>query len=444
MFETLANKLQNTFDSLTGRGSLSENDVEAALREIRLALLEADVALPVVKQIVATVRTEAVGEKVLKSVTPGQQVVKIVHEALITALGEGATLNLNAAPPVVILMCGLQGSGKTTTTGKLAKVLKDQHKKDVLLASLDIYRPAAQEQLQTLAERVGVTGLPIVAGEKPIEITKRALAEARRQSKDVLILDTAGRLELDADLMDELQQVRALANPTETILVADALTGQVAVQVATAFNEQVGITGLILTRIDGDGRGGAALSMRAVTGVPIKFLGLGEGMDALETFRPEGLASRILGQGDVVALVEKAQAAVNEDDAKQLEEKLMSGKKLDFNDMKKQLKMMKRMGGMTGMLGLLPGLNKLKDKVDPSKLDDKVLVHQMAVIDSMTPAERRQPQLLNAKRRKRIAAGAGLEVSDVNKLVKMVEQMDKMSKMMKKMGGMGALSKLMK
>lgn len=444
MFETLANKLQTTFDSLTGRGSLSENDVEAALREIRLALLEADVALPVVKQIIATVRTEAVGEKVLKSVTPGQQVVKIVHEALIEALGEGATLNLNAAPPVVILMCGLQGSGKTTTTGKLAKVLKDQHKKDVLLASLDIYRPAAQEQLQTLAERVGVTGLPIVADEKPIEITKRAMAAARQQSKDVLILDTAGRLELDADLMDELQQVRALANPTETILVADALTGQVAVQVATAFNEQVGITGLILTRIDGDGRGGAALSMRAVTGVPIKFLGLGEGMDALETFRPEGLASRILGQGDVVALVEKAQAAVNEDDAKQLEEKLMSGKKLDFNDMKQQLKMMKRMGGMTGMLGLLPGLNKLKDKVDPSKLDDKVLVHQMAVIDSMTPAERRQPQLLNAKRRKRIAAGAGLEVSDVNKLVKMVEQMDKMSKMMKKMGGVGALSKLMK
>ncbi len=439
MFQTLTDRLASVFDKLKSRGLLSEQDVADALREVRRALLEADVALPVVKKLLNIVKEKAVGEKILGAVSPGEQVIKIVHDALLEVLGEGEPLNLSVTPPAVVLMCGLQGSGKTTTTAKLAKLLKDKENKSVLLASLDIYRPAAQQQLQTLAQKVDVGFVDIIDGEKPLEITKRALKQAKSESYDVLFLDTAGRLELDDDLMGELEAVRDVAKPSETLLVADSLTGQVAVQVAAAFQEKIGVTGIVLTRIDGDGRGGAALSMRDVTGVPIKYLGLGEGVEAIEAFRPQGLADRILGMGDVVALVTKMQEVVKEDEAKALEEKILSGQKMTLNDLKKQLKMMSRMGGMANMMKMIPGIGKLAKKVDASKLDDKVLVHQIAVIDSMTKEERRNPAILNAKRRKRIAAGCGLEVKDVNKLIKMHEQMSKMTKMMRKMGGKGKL-----
>lgn len=447
MFENLTDRLSATFTKLRGRGLITEQDVTNALREMKRALLEADVALSVVKHIQTLVQERAVGDKVLKSVTPGQQVIKVVHDAILEVLGEAAPLNLNVAPPAVVLMCGLQGSGKTTSTGKLAKYLSTRDKKSVLVASLDVYRPAAQAQLATLAEQANVESLPIVEGEKPLEITKRALAAAKKGSFDVLFLDTAGRTELDEALMAELIAIKKLANPAEILLVADALTGQTAVEIATAFKTAVDVTGLLLTRMDGDGRGGAALSMRYVTGVPIKYIGLGERLTAddcgLDVFRPDGIASRILGEGDVVALVDKMQAAVNEDDAAALEEKMMSGQRLDMNDLKKQFKMMQKMGGMGGMLKLLPGMGKIKNKLDDAKLDNKVLVHQTAIIDSMTKQERHDPSVLNAKRRKRIAAGCGLEVSDVNKLVKMYEQMAKMTKMMKKQGGMSGMMNML-
>lgn len=445
MFDSLSKNLSSVFSRLNSRGSLSASDVNDALREVRLALLEADVALPVVKQVIARVREEAVGEKVLKAIKPGEQVIKIVHDALVDVLGDAAPLNILSAPPVVILMCGLQGSGKTTTAGKLAKLLKEKEQKDVLLASLDIYRPAAQEQLQMLAERVGVRMLDIREGEKPKAITERALKEARTTSADVLILDTAGRTELDDAMMAELKEVYKLSAPAEVLLVADALTGQIAVNIAEAFKAAVAPTGIVLTRVDGDGRGGAALSMRYVTGVPIKFVGMGEGLDKLEVFRPKGMAERILGMGDVVALVEKMQAAVEEDDAKALEKKLMSGKKMDMNDIRRQIKMMQRMGGLGGMLNLLPGMGHIKDKVNESNIDHKkTMIHQLAIIDSMTKAERANPTILNAKRRKRIAAGAGQEVSAVNKVVKMHEQMNQMTKLLGKAGGVSALGNMLK
>jgi len=447
MFENLTDRLSSTFSKLRGKGLITEQDVTDALREMKRALLEADVALPVVKHIQNLVQERAVGDKILKSVTPGQQVIKVVHDAILEVLGDAAPLNLNVAPPAIVLVCGLQGSGKTTTTGKLAKYLVTKDKKSVLVASLDVYRPAAQAQLATLAEQAGVESLPIVDGEKPLDITKRALNAAKKGSYDVLFLDTAGRTELDDALMAELVGIKELANPSEILLVADALTGQTAVEIATAFKDAVDVTGLVLTRMDGDGRGGAALSMRYVTGVPIKYIGLGERLTAddcgLDVFRPEGIASRILGEGDVVALVDKMQAAVNEDDAAAFEEKMMSGQRLDMNDLKKQFKMMQKMGGMGGMLKLLPGMGKIKNKLDEAKMDNKVLIHQTAIIDSMTKAERVQPEILNAKRRKRIAAGCGLEVSDVNKLVKMYEQMAKMTKMMKKQGGMAGMMNML-
>lgn len=444
MFNQLADRLKGTFDKLSGRGTLSEADVEKALREVRVALLEADVALPVIKKFMAHVREQAVGEDVLKSIKPGEQVVKIVHDSLLEVLGEGEDLNLNTQPPAVILMAGLQGSGKTTTAGKLAYRLVNKQNKKVLLASTDIYRPAAQEQLQTLASKVGCDFMPIENGEKPVSITERALRKARTEGFDVLIVDTAGRLELDDELMHELIAVRNTCKPVETLLVTDSLIGQAAANVAKAFHEAVGVSGIVLTRVDGDGRGGAALSMREVTGQPIKFIGLGEGIDALQPFHPQSIADRILGMGDVVSLVEKAQAAMEGDDAKELEEKLMSGKSFDLNDLKKQMKMMRRMGSMKGMLDMLPGMGKLKSKVDPSKLDDKVIIHQMAIIDSMTPGERKNPDILNARRRQRIAKGAGVEVSAVNKLIKMHQQMGKAMKMMHKMGGPAAMMNMMK
>ncbi|MBI1308286.1 MAG: signal recognition particle protein [Proteobacteria bacterium] len=461
MFEFISEKLGKAFGALGGKALLTEADVDAALRELRVGLLEADVALPAIKHLVGLVRERAVGEAVLKGVNPGQQVVKIVYDAMVELLGgqergtrneERGGLDLRAVPPAVILMAGLQGGGKTTTAGKLAKWLKETQGKSVYLASLDVYRPAAIEQLSVLAGKVGVEVLESDSTDVMAR-AKAALAAAKKASADVLILDTAGRLTLDDEMMAELVKVRDLAKPVATLLVADGQTGQVAVEVAKGFHEALGrkergtrneergsggLTGLVLTRMDGDARGGAALSMRFVTGVPIYFLGLGEGIAAFEVFRPESLAGRILGQGDVVSLVEKVQAAAKEEDAQAMEKKLLSGQKLDFNDMKKQFVMMKKMGGMAGMLEMLPGMGAIKSKIDASKLDDKVMLRQVAVIDSMTKAERRNPLLLNARRRMRIAKGAGVTVQDVNKLVKMQEQMNKVAKMMRS-GGLAQL-----
>ena len=440
MFDQLSGRLDGVFKKLTGRGVLSEKDIDAAMREIRIALLEADVALPVIKTLIKKVKEDAVGEKVLKSIKPGEQVVKIVNDKLVEILGEGEGLNLATQPPAVVMMVGLQGSGKTTTTGKIAKRLKEKEKKKVLLASLDIYRPAAQQQLQTLADRTGVDGLEIVEGQKPVEIAKRALKAAKTGGYDVLFLDTAGRLEIDEDLMAELETVKQLVNPVETLLVVDSLTGQVAVNVAKTFHERIGITGNVLTRIDGDGRGGAALSMREMTGCPIKFLGMGEGLGALEVFRPESMANRILGMGDVVSLVEKVQEATSEEDMMGMMEKMLSGQ-FDLNDMKKQMKMMQRMGSLKGMMKLIPGVSKMAKQLDQANVDDKMVVHQIAIIDSMTKLERKNPSILNAKRRQRIAKGCGLEVSAVNKLIKSHQQMQKMMKKMQS-GGMGGLGSM--
>lgn len=439
MFGQLSGRLKGVFDRLSGRGRLSEADVDSALRDIRIALLEADVSLPVIKRLLAQVRVRAVGEEVLKSITPGQQIIKIVHDELVDVLGEGEDLNLRAQPPVVVLMVGLQGSGKTTSTAKLAKHLRTRQNKKPLVASLDVYRPAAQEQLAVVASQAGVDSVAIIAGQKPVDIAKRALDEARKGGYDVLLLDTAGRLQIDDSMMAELVALRDLAKPTETLLVADSLTGQAAVDIADAFHKQVGVTGIILTRIDGDGRGGAALSMREVTGRPIKFLGTGEGLDGLTPFSPKRMVGRILGMGDVVELVERAQEAFDQGEAEALQAKLAKGR-FDLNDLRKQMGMMRKMGSMKGMLDLLPGMGKIKDKIDPSKLDDKVIIHQMAIIDSMTAQERRHPDLMNARRRKRVAAGAGVTVHDVNKLLK---SFDQMRKMMKKMGGLGGLANMM-
>lgn len=430
MLEFIQEKLGKALAGLTGKGLLTEADVDAALRELRVSLLEADVALPAIKHLMATVRERAVGEAVLKGANPGQQVVKIVYDALVELLGEAAPLTLNVAPPAVILMCGLQGGGKTTTSGKLAKWLQESQKKRVMLASLDVYRPAAIEQLSILAEKSGAVDFVHDSMDVMVR-AKAALVAAKKQSVDVLIVDTAGRLAVDENLMAELENVRDLVKPAASLLVADGQTGQIAVEVAKAFHERIALTGLVLTRMDGDARGGAALSMRHITGVPIVFLGMGEQLGALEAFRPDGLAGRILGQGDVVALVQKMQTAAASEDGAKLEQKLMSGKSLDMNDLKKQMLMMKKMGGMSGMLDMLPGMGALKGKLDASKVDDNVIKHQIAVIDSMTAAERKNPIILNAKRRIRIAKGCGLTVHDVNKVVKMHEQMNQMTKMMK-------------
>ncbi len=453
MFEALGDRLGGVFDTLTGRGALTERDVDLAMREIRKALLEADVALPVVKDFVAKVRAEAVGEKVIKSVKPGQQVVKIVNDALIQTLGgtlsddeadldeirKASELNLNAKPPVVILMAGLQGSGKTTTTGKLAKFLKERAKKKVMLASLDTNRPAAMDQLGMLAEQSGTEFLPIIKGQSAVEIASRALKEAAKAGIDVLFLDTAGRTTINEELMAEVIEVARVAQPTETLLVADALTGQDAVETARRFNEALPLTGLVLTRIDGDGRGGAALSMRAVTGLPIKFLGTGEKLDGLEAFDAERMAGRILGQGDVVALVEKASQIIDEKEAARAAEKMAKGE-FDLDDLANQLGQMKKLGGMGGLMKLMPGMGKVKKQLDAAGgVDDKLLDQQRAIILSMTPWERKNPKLIKASRKKRIAAGSGMSVQDVNKLLKMHRQMSDMMKKMGK-GGMAGMA----
>jgi len=439
MFENLTTRLGGVFDRLRRRGALSEADVGEALREIRVALLEADVALPVVKDFVAGIKERAVGQEVIRSITPGQQIVKIVNDRLIELLGGAEHVGLElGSPPSVVLMCGLQGSGKTTTSGKLALRLKNRERKKVLLASLDVQRPAAQKQLQVLAEQTGVGHLPIVPGQNPVEITQRALDTAHREGYDVVILDTAGRLQIDDDLMNELAEVKLLAEPQETLLVADGLTGQTAVDVARAFNDEIGVDGIVLTRMDGDARGGAALSMRHITGKPIKFVGVGEKLDQLEPFVAERIAGRILDMGDVVSLVEKAVENIDRDEAEKLARKVQKGR-FDLADYRAQLVQMKKMGGMQGMLSALPGVQKIKKQLDEKKVDERVFVRQTAIIDSMTPLERRDPDKLNASRKRRIAKGSGTTVQDINQLLKQHRQMQDMMKQMKKMGGLQSL-----
>ena len=435
MFEALSDKLSGVFDKLRRRGALSETDVTEALREVRLALLEADVALEVVRDFIAKVRERAIGVEVLRSVSPGQQVVKIVNDALIEALGgAGAVeINLNAVPPVAILMAGLQGSGKTTTSGKLALRLKDKQRKKVLLASLDTQRPAAQLQLQQLAERAGVASLEIIPFQSPVQIARRAMDTARREVFDVVILDTAGRLSIDEALMAELKEIRDATNPAETLLVVDAMTGQDAVNTAKAFNEALGVTGIVMTRMDGDARGGAALSMRAITGAPIKLTGTGEKLDALEDFHPERVAGRILGMGDIVGLVERAAETIDQAEAEKLAKKMAKGT-FDLEDYASQLKQIGKMGSISGILGMLPGISKVKAQMADANLDTAIFKRQAAIISSMTIKEKRNPDILKASRKKRIAAGSGTSVQEVNKLLK---QFDDMSTMMKKMSKMG-------
>ncbi|MGQ7829327.1 signal recognition particle protein [Altererythrobacter sp. Z27] len=443
MFDNLSDRLGNVFDRLRGRGALSEQDVRDAMREVRVALLEADVALPVARRFIDNVTEKAVGQDVLRSITPGQQVVKIVNDELVEMLGgaEVEGLQLDAKPPVVIMMVGLQGSGKTTTTAKLGKLLKEKHGKKALMASLDVQRPAAQEQLKVLGEQVEVATLPIVPGQQPVDIARRAMEAARLQAVDVLLLDTAGRLHVDEALMAEMKAVAGVSAPKEVLLVVDSLTGQDAVNVAQSFSGEVPLTGVVLTRMDGDARGGAALSMRHVTGKPIKFAGTGEKLDAIEAFDPKRVAGRILGMGDVVSLVEKAAATIKEEDAEALAKRMAKGQ-FDLNDLRTQLRQMQSMGGLGMLAGMMPGMKKAKAALAASGMDDKVLVHMDAIIGSMTPKERARPELLNAKRKKRVAAGSGTEVQEVNKVLKMHQEMSRAMKQIKKMGGLKGLGAL--
>jgi signal recognition particle subunit SRP54 len=440
MFESLSDRLSGIFDRITGRGALSEADVAEALREVRRALIEADVALDVVKSFVDRVRHKAVGAAVIRSVKPGQMVVKIVHDELVETLGaEAVPVDLNAPAPVPLMMVGLQGSGKTTTTAKLAKRFSEKLKKKVLMASLDTRRPAAQEQLRVLGEQVEVATLPIVAGQSPVEIANRAMNAGRLGGYDVVMLDTAGRTHVDEPLMREMAEIEAATSPHEVLLVADSLTGQDAVNVARSFSERVGVTGIVLTRVDGDGRGGAALSMRAVTGKPIKLIGTGEKMDALEDFHPGRIADRILGMGDIVSLVEKAAENIDAEKARAAAQKLKKGE-FDLEDLADQLRQMQKIGGMTGILGMMPGVGKIKNQLAAAGLDDKVIPRQLAIISSMTRTERNKPAVMNASRKRRVASGSGTEVQDVNKLLKMHRQMsDMMKKLGRGKGGLGAL-----
>lgn len=434
MFESLQERLGSILNTLTGRGALSEQDVAAALREVRRALIEADVSLDVVRNFTDRVREKAVGAEILKSIKPGQMVVKIVHDELVEMLGtEGVSIDLNAPAPVVIMMVGLQGSGKTTTSAKIAKRLSTRQNKKILMASLDTRRPAAQEQLRQLGEQVGIPTLPVIPEQTPVEIAARAVEAAKLGGHDVVILDTAGRTHIDEPLMVEMAQIKAKSAPHEILLVADSLTGQDAVNLARSFDERVGITGIVLTRMDGDGRGGAALSMRAVTGKPIKAVAVGEKMDALEEFHPRRIADRILGMGDIVSLVEKASETIDQEKAAALAKKMQAGK-FDMNDLSDQLKQMKKMGGMGGLMGMLPGIGKMKDQIAAAGLDDKVFDRQIAIISSMTKAERTNPDLLKHSRKQRIAKGSGSTAADINKLLKMHRGM---ADMMKAMGGKG-------
>ena len=442
MFESLTDKLSGVFARITSRGVLNDKDIDEAMREIRVALLEADVALPVVKDFVARVKEDARGEKLVRSIQPGQLVVKIVHDELVKLLGaEDGDLNLNVVPPAVILMAGLQGSGKTTSSAKLAKMLGKNRK--VLLASLDVYRPAAQEQLEQLARQIGGHSLPIVNGEKPLAITGRALDVAKKGGFDVLILDSAGRLHIDDALMEELQAVKKLASPAETLLVADAMMGQDACNVAREFNEKLGVTGIVLTRIDGSSRAGAALSMRMIAGVPVKYLGTGEKTDEMEEFHADRIAGRILGQGDVVSLVERAIEKVDREEADKMAARMMKGK-FDLEDLLSQLRQIQKLGSLGGIMGMIPGLSKFKNQIADAGIGDALIKKQEAIILSMTKAERKNPDIIKASRKKRIAAGSGVEVHDVNKLLKQYEQMASMMKKMGRGGGFGGLASMMK
>ncbi len=435
MFDTLTERLGKVFDGLTRRGALSEADVTAALREVRVALLEADVALPVVRDLIAAVQERAVGQEVLKSVTPGQTVIKIVHDHLVETLGsEGVEIDLNAPSPVPVLVVGLQGSGKTTTTAKLASYLTEKQGKKVIMASLDVRRPAAQEQLRVLGDQALISTLDIKLGEMPVDIARRAMDRGRREGYDVVLLDTAGRLAVDDEMMDEAVAIRDAVKPHETLLVADAMTGQDAVNTGQAFHEKVGLTGIVLTRVDGDARGGAALSMRAVTGCPIKLLGTGEKLDALEPFHPDRVVGRILGMGDVVGLVEKAQEVIEEEEARKVAAKLKKGE-FDLEDMVDQLRQLKKMGGLGGVMSMLPGVGKIQKQMAQHSIDDKLIGRQEAIILSMTPDERHRPALIKASRKRRIAAGSGTTVQEINKLLKQFQQMQSMMKKMKKSGG---------
>jgi signal recognition particle subunit SRP54 len=442
MFDSLSDRLGGVFDKLRGRGALTEADVRAAMREVRIALLEADVALPVVRDFVDKATEKAVGSDVLRSITPGQMVVKIVSDTLTETLGaEASELLIEVTPPAVIMMVGLQGSGKTTTTAKIAKRLKEKERKKVLMASLDVNRPAAQEQLAVLGTQTDVATLPIVAGQQPVDIARRALQAAKLQGYDVLMLDTAGRLHVDQALMDEMKAVAEVANPAEILLVVDSLTGQDAVNVASSFTQQVPLTGVVLTRMDGDARGGAALSMRAVTGQPIKFAGTGEKLDAIEPFYPARVAQRILGMGDVVSLVERAAETIQAEEADKLAKRMAAGK-FDLNDLRAQLAQMQRMGGLGMLAGMIPGLKKAQSQMAAAGVNDKTLIHLDALIGSMTLKEREKPEILNAKRKIRVAKGAGLQVQDVNRLLKMHMEMSTAMKKLKKMGGLKGLAKM--
>jgi signal recognition particle subunit SRP54 len=440
MFESLSERLGTILDKLTRKGALTEADVAEAMREVRRALLEADVALDVVRDFTEAVKAKAVGQEVVRSISPGQMVVKIVHDELVRVLGSDAQgIDLAATPPVVMMLVGLQGSGKTTTAAKLGKRLQSRDKQKVLMASLDTRRPAAQEQLRVLGEQTGIATLPMVAGETPAAIAKRAIDAGKRGGFDVLLIDTAGRTHIDEELMAETAAIERIARPHETLLVADALTGQDAVNLAKSFGARVALTGIVLTRVDGDGRGGAALSMRAVTGKPIKLIGVGEKLDALEDFHPERIAGRILGMGDVVGLVEKAIETVEIDKAEAIARKVKKGA-FDLDDLAEQLKQMQKLGGMGGVLAMLPGIGKIKKQLDAANLDDKILKRQQAMIGSMTKAERKNPKLLNASRKKRVATGSGTSVQEINRLVKMHRQMaDMMKAVGKKRGLLGSL-----
>ena len=440
MFDSLQERLGEVLGQLTRRGALSEADVTAALREVRIALLEADVALPVVKDFVETVKEKAIGAQVLRSVAPGQMVIKVVHDHLVEMLGaEAVPLDLDAPPPVAIMLVGLQGSGKTTSCAKIGLRLTQRSKKKVLMASLDVRRPAAQEQLKVLGLQANVRTLEIVPGEPPVAIAKRAMQTGALEGFDVVLLDTAGRLAVDEEMMAEAAAVRDAAKPHETLLVADAMTGQDAVTVAASFHDKVGLTGIMLTRVDGDARGGAALSMRAVTGCPIKLLGVGEKLEAIEDFHPDRIASRILGMGDVVSLVEKAAETLDQETAEKLAKKLQRGK-FDLDDLGQQFKQMQKMGGISDMLNLLPGMSKVQQaKLEKANIDDRMIARQLAILSSMTPGERRRPEIIKARRKQRVAAGSGTTVQEVNKLMKQHKEASRMVKRVQKMGKKGLL-----
>ncbi|HHR6228132.1 TPA: signal recognition particle protein [Providencia alcalifaciens] len=440
MFDNLTDRLSRTLRNISGRGRLTDDNIKDTLREVRMALLEADVALPVVREFIQKVKESAVGQDVNKSLTPGQEFIKIVQNELTRVMGEeNHQLNLSAQPPAVVLMAGLQGAGKTTSVAKLGKLLKEKQKKKVLVVSADVYRPAAIKQLETLAEAVGVDFFPSEVQEKPAAIVQKALKHAQLQFYDVLLVDTAGRLHVDEAMMEEIQEVHRIINPVETLFVVDAMTGQDAANTAKAFNEALPLTGIVLTKVDGDARGGAALSIRAITGKPIKFLGVGEKTDALEPFHPERVASRILGMGDVLSLIEEIEHKVDRDEAEKLAKKLKTGDTFDLNDFLNQLKQMRNMGGMTSMLSKMPGMSQLPDAVK-SQMDDKITIRMEAMIQSMTRKEREKPEIIKGSRKRRIAAGSGTTVQEVNKLLKQFDDMQRMMKKMKK----GGLAKMMR